>query len=388
MAEWCKRFFSAVFTCLFCLYTYGNNDIINVTLIGGTGPVGAAFLNYFSSNSDLKINVIGRKDSEHLRAIQNNNGLKIKEDLTQTLLEFSPFDSCDHIANQSQDFILVTMKHPCFSVEMASHINRIVKDNALVAFVFNGLPFYFFQSNKKERGIIKLLKNLKLFHFNCFIAGEKEESGCIKFNTKLKDFKVQFSGIRNVDTEDCHRMEAFLKHQNILQEYVPNYKKLVLEKLKYSLSISSLSALEDKTLDEVCEAGEYVLYIEKCVQVINKIGDRMGMVLDSYETFLKHPSIRQHHSSLWHDIKNGRPNEINEIIGKLVILVMSMNSESGFYISVKLIATLYDGLKKKEMDNLDVLPRSNSSFHLGDSSTTTPITTPLLRASNPWVSRT
>ncbi|CAO4842542.1 MAG: hypothetical protein CNLJKLNK_00587 [Holosporales bacterium] len=328
---------------------YGAVDVSCITLVGGTGPVGAGFLYYFSNCRDLNVKVIGRKDSVHLKSIQDNGLIIHDAQKEKKILIPQLFDSFHSIEDSSQDFILVTLKQPCFTEEMAHQIKRITKPNGLIAFACNGIPFYFIQSNKIEKNIFNIFKDCKLFHVNPFIAGEKTAPGCLKINSGIDSFFIQFSAVQNTSPDDTQRLINFFQAVKIpLKQNHLNFKELIFEKLKYSLSISALSALEERPLDIIFLGENYESFIHYCIETINKIAEQMGLVsLQSYEDFKKNPLIRNHYSSLYHDIKNNEPNEIESIIGKMIELALKINFESLTKINITPLAKLYDSLNIK-----------------------------------------
>lgn len=354
------RFFFQVTFYLFYISVYGAVDVSYVTLIGGTGPVGAGFLHYFSNCCDLNIKVIGRKNSPHFKAIQDH-GLNVNDEKKQRRICISQlFDSCTDIENASQDFVLVTLKQPCFTEEIACQIKRIIKTNGMIAFAWNGIPFYLVQFTAKEKKISDILKDSKLIHINPFIAGEKITPGCLKINTELDLFFIQFSEIQNINNEDVKRFMDFLQKVKIpLKQNQFNFKELILEKLKYSLAISTLSALEERPLDAIFHGEKYECFIHYCIETINKIGEQMGLTkLKSYDDFKKHPPMHSHYSSLYHDIKNKLPNEIQDIVSKTLYLATKANIEYDAKINLSPLLKLYFILHKKSYSNF--LPTTNS----------------------------
>ncbi|CAO5678006.1 MAG: hypothetical protein NEHIOOID_00177 [Holosporales bacterium] len=364
------RIFFQIVIYLFYISVYGSVDVSDITLIGGTGPVGAPFLYHLSSCDKLNISVIGRKNSVHFDAIKKD-GLHIENMTKKRKIEISKlYDSCSEIEDASQDFVLVALKQPCFTEEMACHIKRIVKPSGLIAFAWNGIPFYFIESNAKEKKLAEIFKDCKLLHINPFIAGEKTTPGCVKINTEMDSFFIQFSKVQNISDEEVLGFVEFLKKVNIpLMRNQLNFKELIFEKLKYSLAISTLSALEERPLDVIFHGEKYESFIRYCIETINKIGEQLGLTrLKSYDDFKRHPLIQSHYSSLYHDIKNNLPNEIYGIVGKTLYLAMKINIEFDLKIDLSPLALLNFQLSQMSSFNFvlplnltsDLFPKTNS----------------------------
>ena len=108
-----------------------------------------------------------------------------------------------------------------------------------------------------------------------------------------------------------------------------NISKMILtEKLKFSLAISTWCVLKKRPIDSIFEDPEHQKFITYCVDTINKIGAEFNVDgLSTVEDFKKAKVTKGHFPSLYHDICQGKTNEIDTIVAQTIRYAFAANQK-------------------------------------------------------------
>lgn len=338
---------------------YARNKI---TVIGGTGAVGSYFVLKLLENPSNEISILGRENSQSLRQIQKN-GLVIETSdgiIKIAPTKFKQITSDPYILPQ-QDLIIVALKQPDLTAAMAQTINSLSSLKTLIGFIGNGIPFYFLQGlqldkrsiNSVDQGGILLDSFLdhKVFHINPLIAAQIIEPGHIKINRPLDKISIVAAAVddKAVDIDVEKIKKIFLGSHVNFSISSSRMQKIVLEKLQFSLSINTLSALMEKPIDQIFYDNPIQPFIRYCIELVNSIGEAIGIKdMKDYNQFKSIAVTKGHFSSLYKDIQNKKNTELNAIVGATLEIATYINSKKiRPSLNIKPLYTLNDLLKNK-----------------------------------------
>src|SRR5665213_2199106 len=116
-----------------------------ITIIGGTGAVGAYFAKQLVS-AGHSVSIIGKENSQSLKQIQKNGLTLITSDgeLNIPPTEFSYIGDLAHLSKkEKQGLVIISLKQFDMSDEIAKQVAEITNENSIIGVISNGLPFYF-----------------------------------------------------------------------------------------------------------------------------------------------------------------------------------------------------------------------------------------------------
>jgi ketopantoate reductase len=116
-------------------------------------------------------------------------------------------------------------------------------------------------------------------------------------------------------------------------------QSLVLEKLQFSLTINTLSALLDLSIDRIFNDSKLESFVKKMMDFIQSIATRLDIPIRKYDDFLKLKVTVGHFSSMHHDLKQAKPLEINAIVKAIIDTadILGINNIEPYFMANKFL---------------------------------------------------
>lgn len=315
---------------------------LRIAIIGGTGSVGAYFAKQLVSAGHC-VSIIGRVNSRNLRQIQMKGLTLITSDgkLNIPATEFNYIGDLNHFPNtETQDLVIICLKQFDMSAEIAKKVSEITNGNSLIGIVSNGLPFYFMRGlnfTKKyldtiDSGgqITQLLNDRQIMGIQPVIASKVVSPGLVHIIRPLTTITVTLGFPENFSSRKIEELQELFNKANIKTTVtVTGLRKNILEKLQFALSINTLSAILEKNIGNIFDSEETQILIIYSIKLINQIALRLDLgTLRSYEQFKLITVTKEHFSSLYHDIKEGKPGEVKAIVDATIELVQFLENNN------------------------------------------------------------
>jgi 2-dehydropantoate 2-reductase len=288
--------------------------------IFGAGSVGG-YLAGMLSRGGAEVSVVAR--GAHLAAIRAN-GLTV-ETPDETLTAHIP--ASDKPADLGpQDFVLVTVKAPALP-EVAATIAPLLGPDTAVAFVMNGIPWWYFHAHggALDGNQLPLLDpNGALWRdvgperaigAVFWPACSVPSPGVVRLLTGAGSGTV-FGEPSNITTPRLHALAAAFKAAALPATLTEDIRALIWRKLAFNLSAGPLTVLtETPVLDTHTEAP----LIECSGQVLREaiaVAAAMGIALNMDIPAIAETNKRlAHRPSILQDLTAGRPMEIEALYG-------------------------------------------------------------------------
>lgn len=296
------------------------SDKPKITIVGGTGAVGGYIASKLLSNSQLSI--IGRSGSPHLLKIQSE-GLVVKTSTGDKKTAPTRFKFVGEDFNkitEKQDFIIVCLKQPHMTAEIAQQIISISDSKTLIAFVSNGVPFFFMNGLNQKKDhihsidyngkIAHLFKNRNIIFLHPIIASWVKSPGVIEVLTPEDRINFFIAPIFSTSS-NLEILAQVLNISGIKTEVTDtSAHKIILEKLQFALAINIMSGLLSKSNGDIFYDPELQSFIKYIILLTNSIGKAFNVEgLRGYEQFKKIKITRTHFSSFYHDLKAEKSSE-------------------------------------------------------------------------------
>ena len=318
--------------------------------IFGAGAVGG-YLAASLSKTDANISLIAR--GEHKKEIQEKGLTLIKNGVSNNFKFFVTENPNDL---EIQDYIFISIKAQSIPSIVESLIPIMNKNTTIISAV-NGLPWWYFYKAYTgtildEKYVESVDLNGKIWNtikpersLGCVVypACEILEPGTIRINQGDR-----FS-LGEPDGSISGRLD---KIANLLIRgglKAPKKKKLrdeIWVKLMGNCSFNPVSALTNKTLDEIGKDQELVHTIKLLMKECRKVGEKIGVKFNvSIEDRIEGAiSIIGHKPSTTHDLNSGKPLEIDPLIGSVIELGNKLNIETPN------LKNIYSKIKNKAED--------------------------------------
>lgn len=301
----------------------------HVSLVGGTGAVGSYFVSRLVE-AGMKVTVIGSGKSHHFNQIKQH-GLRI---LTSEGTKEIPAPLfTDTYPSHKQNLVIIALKQPAFTAEVAKNIALLADSKTIIGVITNGLPF-FFLDGLNNRGkhclesvdpngeIHQALKDTCIIGIAPFIAATIKSEGVTEITRPLKDIVVKIGAA--VGTPNVEKIERLFNAAHIPTS-VANIRREILMKEQFAITINTLSALTNQTIDEVASNSRYKSFMRYGVEFINQLSLQLGIgQLRTFEEFVKLSLTKGHHSSLCNDINQNKTPEIAAIVDSIIELATFM----------------------------------------------------------------
>ena len=304
--------------------------------IFGSGAIGS-YIGALLMQSGVNVSLICR--GEHLKAIQQN-GLLMQSTESKNEYLCKPIATDNPNNLEKQDFIIVTLKAHS-AAQTANMITPLLKKNTTVVSAVNGLPWwYFYKSNTgtslDNKYIESVDPNGKIWNtfkperaIGCVVypACEITEPGVIKHNEGERFSLGEPDGTKSARLK---KIADLLIAGGLKVPQKKNLRDEIWIKLWGNCSFNPVSALTNKTLDEIGNDKELISLVRKLMEECKLVGERIGAKFNvSIDDRIKGAiSVIGHKPSTTQDLNSGKPLEIDPIIGSIIELANKLNIET------------------------------------------------------------
>ncbi len=315
--------------------------------IFGAGSIGG-YLAACLSKTNIDLSIIAR--GPHKKAIDENGLTLIKNGKSEN---FKLKVTDDPKELEIQDYIFISVKAHAIS-NIVETIQSLIGKNTTIISAVNGLPWWYFHKAQTGTGldekhldsvdpdgkIWNYLKPSRALGCVVYPAAEITKPGVIKHNGGERFTLGEPDGSKS---ERLKIIADLLIAGGLKAPQKSNLRDEIWIKLWGNCSFNIVSALHDKTLDEIGNDSELLKTVRKLMEECQLVGEKIGVKFNvSIDHRIKAAiSIVGHKPSTTQDLHAKRPLEIDPIIGSII--------EIGNKINVKTptLKTEYNKLKDK-----------------------------------------
>ena len=302
--------------------------------IFGAGAIGG-YIAACLKKTDVAISLIAR--GPHKKAIKEKGLTLIKNGKSENF-KFNVTD--DPKTLDVQDYIFISVKAHSIS-NIVDNLSPIISDQTSIISAVNGLPWwYFYKSNTgtnlDDKHIESVDPNGKIWNtfkperaIGCVVypACEITEPGVIKHNEGERFSLGEPDGTKSVRLK---KIADLLIAGGLKVPQKKNLRDEIWIKLWGNCSFNPVSALTNKTLDEIGNDKELISLVRKLMEECKLVGERIGAKFNvSIDDRIKGAiSVIGHKPSTTQDLNSGKPLEIDPIIGSIIELANKLNIET------------------------------------------------------------
>ena len=302
--------------------------------IFGAGAIGG-YIAACLKKTDVAISLIAR--GPHKKAIEEKGLTLIKNGKSENF-KFNVTD--DPKTLDVQDYIFISVKAHSIS-NIVDNLSPIISDQTSIISTVNGLPWwYFYKSNTgtslDNKYIESVDPNGKIWNtfkperaIGCVVypACEITEPGVIKHNEGERFSLGEPDGTKSVRLK---KIADLLIAGGLKVPQKKNLRDEIWIKLWGNCSFNPVSALTNKTLDEIGNDKELISLVRKLMEECKLVGERIGAKFNvSIDDRIKGAiSVIGHKPSTTQDLNSGKPLEIDPIIGSIIELANKLNIET------------------------------------------------------------
>ncbi len=302
--------------------------------IFGAGAIGG-YIAACLKKTDVAISLIAR--GPHKKAIEEKGLTLIKNGKSENF-KFNVTD--DPKTLDVQDYIFISVKAHSIS-NIVDNLSPIISDQTSIISTVNGLPWwYFYKSNTgtslDNKYIESVDPNGKIWNtfkperaIGCVVypACEITEPGVIKHNEGERFSLGEPDGTKSARLK---KIADLLIAGGLKVPQKKNLRDEIWIKLWGNCSFNPVSALTNKTLDEIGNDKELISLVRKLMEECKLVGERIGAKFNvSIDDRIKGAiSVIGHKPSTTQDLNSGKPLEIDPIIGSIIELANKLNIET------------------------------------------------------------
>ena len=302
--------------------------------IFGAGAIGG-YIAACLKKTDVAISLIAR--GPHKKAIEEKGLTLIKNGKSENF-KFNVTD--DPKTLDVQDYIFISVKAHSIS-NIVDNLSPIISDQTSIISTVNGLPWwYFYKSNTgtslDNKYIESVDPNGKIWNtfkperaIGCVVypACEITEPGVIKHNEGERFSLGEPDGTKSARLK---KIANLLIAGGLKVPQKKNLRDEIWIKLWGNCSFNPVSALTNKTLDEIGNDKELISLVRKLMEECKLVGERIGAKFNvSIDDRIKGAiSVIGHKPSTTQDLNSGKPLEIDPIIGSIIELANKLNIET------------------------------------------------------------
>ncbi|MBC8303654.1 MAG: 2-dehydropantoate 2-reductase [Pelagibacterales bacterium] len=302
--------------------------------IFGAGAIGG-YIAACLKKTDVAISLIAR--GPHKKAIEEKGLTLIKNGKSENF-KFNVTD--DPKTLDVQDYIFISVKAHSIST-IVDNLSPIISDQTSIISTVNGLPWwYFYKSNTgtslDNKYIESVDPNGKIWNtfkperaIGCVVypACEITEPGVIKHNEGERFSLGEPDGTKSARLK---KIADLLIAGGLKVPQKKNLRDEIWIKLWGNCSFNPVSALTNKTLDEIGNDKELISLVRKLMEECKLVGERIGAKFNvSIDDRIKGAiSVIGHKPSTTQDLNSGKPLEIDPIIGSIIELANKLNIET------------------------------------------------------------
>ena len=302
--------------------------------IFGAGAIGG-YIAACLKKTNAEISLIAR--GAHKKAIEEKGLTLIKNNKSENF-KFNVTD--DPKTLDVQDYIFISVKAHSIS-NIVDNLSPIINDQTSIISTVNGLPWwYFYKSNTgtslDNKYIESVDPNGKIWNtfkperaIGCVVypACEITEPGVIKHNEGERFSLGEPDGTKSVRLK---KIADLLIAGGLKVPQKKNLRDEIWIKLWGNCSFNPVSALTNKTLDEIGKDKELIDLVRKLMEECQMVGEKIGVKFNvSIDDRIKGAtSVIGHKPSTTQDLNAGKPLEIDPIIGSIIEIANKLKVET------------------------------------------------------------
>ena len=302
--------------------------------IFGAGAIGG-YIAACLKKTDVAISLIAR--GPHKKAIEEKGLTLIKNGKSENF-KFNITD--DPKTLDVQDYIFISVKAHSIS-NIVNNLSPIISDKTSIISAVNGLPWwYFYKSNTgtnlDDKYIESVDPNGKIWNtfkperaIGCVVypACEITEPGVIKHN---EGERFSLGEPDSTKSERLKKIADLLIAGGLKVPQKKNLRDEIWIKLWGNCSFNPVSALTNKTLDEIGKDKKLIDLVRKLMEECQMVGEKIGVKFNvSIDDRIKGAtSVIGHKPSTTQDLNAGKPLEIDPIIGSIIEIANKLKVET------------------------------------------------------------
>jgi len=302
--------------------------------IFGAGSIGGYIATCLKKTS-AEVSLVAR--GPHKKAIEEN-GLTLIKKNDEENHKFFVTDDVKKL--DIQDYIFISIKAHAIT-NIAETLKNIIGENTCIISAVNGLPWWYFYKAKTGTALDnkhietvdpngKVWKSLnpeKALGCVVYPACEILKPGVIKHNEGERLSMGEPAGIKS---ERLKKIADLLISGGLKVPQKNNLRDEIWIKLWGNCSFNIISALHNKSLDEIGKDQELLSMVRKMMEECKTVGEKIGVKFNvSIDHRIKAAvSIVGHKPSTTQDLHAKRPLEIDPIIGSIIELGNKLNIET------------------------------------------------------------
>ena len=301
--------------------------------IFGAGAIGG-YIAACLSKTNIELSLIAR--GPHKEAIEKKGLTFIKDGKTENL-KLTVTDDPKNL--EIQDYIFISVKAHSIS-NIVDSLSSIIDEQTSIISTVNGLPWWYFhkantgtnlddtylESVDPEGKIWKTIKPQQAIGCVVYPACEIIEPGVIKHNEGEKFSLGEPDGTRS---ERLKKIADLLIAGGLKVPQKKNLRNEIWIKLWGNCSFNPVSALTNKTLDQIGKDKELINLVRELMKECQLVGEKIGIKFNvSIDDRINGAiSIMNHKPSTTQDLNAGKPLEIDPIIGSIIEIANKLNVE-------------------------------------------------------------
>ena len=256
-----------------------------------------------------------------------------------------------------QDAVMLTCK--------ANQLEGIVQalppllgPETMVVPAVNGLPWWYFQQHGGEfdgRALVSLdptgriaaaIAPHRLVGCVNYLAGTLTRPGTVHYVPELER-RLVLGEIDGTTSDRVARLAAMLGDAGFAPVVTPSIREAIWHKLWGNIAFNPISALTHGTIDQLAEGYDDIDLITSVMNEARNIADKLGITLaqTTKSRVAAAAKMRGHKTSMLVDLEQGRPCEIEAIVGAVREIAKWMEESTPYlnalYSLVKLKARFY-----------------------------------------------
>ena len=302
--------------------------------IFGAGSIGG-YLAACLSKNNIDLSLIAR--GPHKKAIEENGLTLIKNDKSENF-KLKVTDDPKELG--IQDYIFISVKAHAIT-NIVESLQSLIGENTTIISAVNGLPWWYFHkantgTNLDEKHIDSVDPDGKIWNslkpsraLGCVVypAAEITEPGVIKHNGGERFTLGEPDGSKS---ERLKIIADLLIAGGLKAPQKSNLRDEIWIKLWGNCSFNIVSALHDKSLNEIGDDPELLKTVRNLMEECQLVGEKIGVKFNvSIDHRIKAAiSIKGHKPSTTQDLHAKRPLEIDPIIGSIIEIGNKINANT------------------------------------------------------------
>lgn len=231
----------------------------------------------------------------------------------------------DPAALGPQDAVLVTVKAPALP-NVAERIAPLLRPDTAVAFVMNGIPWWYFYAHGGSRDgerierldpggrLWKTIGPERAIGGVTYIAVDVERPGVVHVETASP--WLMLGEPDGSISERVQTLAGLIRGDTLSVEVVPDIRKLIWSKLQMNMSSGLLGCLSNSPPREIYGNPACADVVRRIVAEAGAIAAACGKATDfDAEAMLNRIKSQMHRSSIVQDLDSGRPIEFDAMFG-------------------------------------------------------------------------